>query len=61
MDTKKNPKKKMKIVKKPYVKGSIVDASTVKDALRFFGGTVIMMLAFLLRRCRRQFAPNRAD
>ena len=46
MDTKKNPKKKMKIVKKPYVKGSIVDASTVKDALRFFGGTVIMMLAF---------------
>ena len=48
MDTKKNPKKKMKIVKKPYVKGSIVDASTVKDALRFFGGTVIMMLAFLL-------------
>lgn len=47
MDTKKNNKKKMKIVKKPFLQGSPLDSDSWKDALKFFCSTLVMMVAFL--------------
>lgn len=45
---KKKTKKKPKIVKKPFLRGSPVDGDTAKSALSFFGGTLLMLLAYLL-------------
>lgn len=47
MDTRKNNKKKMKIVKKPFLQGAPLDGNSWKDALKFFGSTLVMMVAFL--------------
>lgn len=44
----KKTKKKPKIVKKPFLTGSPVDGTTAKAALTFFGGMLLMLLAYLL-------------
>lgn len=44
----KKTKKKPKIVKKPFLTGTPVDGATFKGALTFFGGTLLMVLAYLL-------------
>lgn len=41
-------KKKPKIVKKPFLRGAPVDGATAKGALIFFGGMLLMLLAYLL-------------
>lgn len=43
-------KKKQKIQKvtKPYMKGDIIDRTTLPGALKFFAGTVVMALLFLI-------------
>ncbi len=46
MDAKK--KQKIEKVSKPYLKGDMIDRTTVPGALKFFGGTVIMAVLFLI-------------
>ena len=40
--------KKPKIVTKPFLQGSVTDRATAKDAAKFFGSTVLMLVLFLL-------------
>lgn len=47
MDTKKN-KKKVEKVTKPYLKGDVFDRTTLTSALKFFVGTVVMAVVFLI-------------
>lgn len=46
MDAKK--KQKIEKVSKPYLKGDIMDRTTMPGALKFFGGTVGMAVVFLI-------------
>ena len=46
MDTKK--KDKIEKVSKPYLKGDIYDKTTLPGALKFFAGTVVMAVIFLV-------------
>ena len=39
---------KIEKVKKPYIKGDIFDRTTLPGALKFFGGTVVMAVLFLI-------------
>ena len=45
-----NSKKKAKIekVSKPYLKGDVYDRTTIPGALKFFVGTVVMAIVYLL-------------
>lgn len=49
MEAKKNKKaQKIEKVTKPYMKGDAVDRTTVPGALKFFAGTVVMCVAYLI-------------
>lgn len=41
-------KQKIQKVTKPYMKGSVYDRTTLPGALKFFGGTVVLCVVFLI-------------
>lgn len=41
-------KQKIEKVTKPYMKGNMLDKTTLPGALKFFGGTVVMTVVFLI-------------
>ena len=41
-------KQKIEKVSKPYIKGDMIDKTTMPGALKFFGGTVTMAVIFLI-------------
>lgn len=43
-----NKKKKVEKVSKPYLKGDVFDRTTLPGALKFFAGTVVMTIVFLI-------------
>lgn len=43
-----NKKKKIEKVSKPYLKGDVFDRTTLPGALKFFAGTVVMSIVFLI-------------